>query len=105
LANTRSSSTERKTRPSLARIATRVWVKASTRWICLLRCLESGVRIPLSAELFSSPQSPQFAETRKQAHGKVSAAERYPKARHEKPLGIQNTGDLCQPERRIFREG
>src|SRR5205809_3481220 len=31
----------------------------STRWICLLRCLESGVRITLSAELFSSPQSPQ----------------------------------------------
>src|SRR5207253_6296505 len=26
----------------------------STRWICLLRCLESGVRITLSAELFSS---------------------------------------------------
>ena len=25
----------------------------------LLRCLESGVRITLSAELFSSPQSPQ----------------------------------------------
>jgi hypothetical protein len=31
----------------------------STRWMCLLRCLESGVRVTLSAELFSSPQSPQ----------------------------------------------
>jgi hypothetical protein len=31
----------------------------STRCRCLLRCLESGVHITLSAELFSAPHSPQ----------------------------------------------
>jgi len=34
---------------------------ASTRthWICLFRCFEIGVRATLSADRFSSPQSPQ----------------------------------------------
>ncbi len=31
----------------------------STNWMFLLRCLEIGVRIDFSAELLSSPQSPQ----------------------------------------------
>jgi hypothetical protein len=31
----------------------------STRWICLFFCLEIGIRITLSAELFSSPHKPQ----------------------------------------------
>jgi hypothetical protein len=31
----------------------------STNWIFLLRCLEIGVRIDFSADLLSSPQSPQ----------------------------------------------
>jgi hypothetical protein len=31
----------------------------STRWICLLRCFDSGIRIILSAELFSSAHKPQ----------------------------------------------
>jgi len=30
-----------------------------TRWICLFRCFEIGVRAALSADRFSSPQSPQ----------------------------------------------
>jgi hypothetical protein len=30
-----------------------------TRWICLFRCFEIGVRATLSADRFSSPQSPQ----------------------------------------------
>src|ERR1700739_2403894 len=31
----------------------------STDWMCLFLCLEMGVRITLSAELFSSPHNPQ----------------------------------------------
>ena len=37
----------------------REWCYRGTCWICLLRCLEMGVRMILSAEPFSALHSPQ----------------------------------------------
>jgi hypothetical protein len=40
-------------------VITEVAASTSTCWICLFRCFEIGVRITLSAELFSALHRPQ----------------------------------------------
>jgi len=46
-------------RPDRQEAKRKAGAPTSTCWMCLLRCLEMGMRIALSAELFSAPHSPQ----------------------------------------------